>query len=178
MVEKKSGDTGELGVPGLQQWGGRVQEQWIPALRNSERRVKVYDEMARMSPTGSAMIQTTTMFMKSVTPQIIPSGDSDAEKEMAEHVERNLTTMTRSWEEIMGDIVWYIVYGFFDEEIVYERREDGKIYWRKWAPRHPITLDQWELDGNGGLQGMRQQWDTKSVFIPIEKLLHFTTTGA
>jgi hypothetical protein len=43
----------------------------------------------------------------------------------------------------MGDIVWYIVYGFFDEEIVYERREDGKIYWRKWAPRHPITLDQW-----------------------------------
>jgi phage gp29-like protein len=178
MAEKKTGKSGELGVPGLQQWGGRVQEQWIPALRNSEKRIKVYDEMARMSPTGSAMIQTTTMFMKSVTPQVIPSGDSDAEKEMAEHIERNLNTMSRSWEEVMGDIVWYIVYGFFDEEIVYEKREDGKIYWRKWAPRHPITLDRWEFDSSGGLQGMHQQWDSASVYIPIEKLLHFSTTGA
>jgi len=169
---------GEYGVPGLQQWDGCVQEQWITALRTNERRIKIYDEMARMSPTGAAMIQTTAMFMKSVAPQISPGGDSAIDIEMAEHVERNLHTMTRSWEEIMGDIVWYIVYGFFDEELVYERREDGKIYWRKWAPRHPITLDKWEFDSNGGLQGMHQQWDSDTVYIPIEKMLHFTTTGA
>jgi len=177
-MAKRTNANAEIGVPGLQQWGGCVQEQWIPALKNSERRIKVYDEMARMSPTGSAMIQTTTMFMKSVTPQVVPGGESATDKEMADHIERNLHTMSRSWEEIMGDIVWYIVYGFFDEEIVYEKREDGKIYWRKWAPRHPITLDKWELDDNGGLQGMWQQWDRRNVFIPIEKLLHFTTTGA
>jgi len=177
--EKNTGaPTGEFGVPGLQQWGGQVQEQWISSLRTSEKRVKIYDEMSRMNPTGSAMIQTTTMFMKSVAPQVTPGGDSAADIEMAEHIERNLHTMSRSWEEIMGDIVLYIVYGFFDEELVYEKRDDGKIYWRKWAPRHPITLDRWEFDDNGGLQGMHQQWDTKTVYIPIEKLLHITTTGA
>ena len=178
MAKKPVMNTGELGVPGLQQYGGSVQEQWIAALRSSDKRIKVYDDMARMSPTGSAMIQTTTMFMKSVAPQVIPGGDSAIEQEMALHIEDNLDSMTRSWEEVMGDIVWYIVYGFFDEEIVYERRDDGKIYWRKWAPRHPVTLDRWEFDENGGLKGMWQSWDQSSVFIPIEKLLHFTTTGA
>jgi len=178
MAKRPTVNVGEIGVPGLQQWGGSVQEQWISALRSSGKRIAVFDDMARMNPTGSAMIQTTTMFMKSVAPQVIPGGDSAIEKEMAMHVEENLDTMTRSWEEIMGDIVWYIVYGFFDEEIVYERRDDGKIYWRKWAPRHPVTLDRWEFDENGGLQGMWQAWEQSSAFIPIEKLLHFTTTGA
>ena len=175
---KAKAATGEYGVPGLQQWGGNVQEQWITALRTSEKRIKIYDEMSRMNPTGAAMIQTTTMFMKSVAPQVTPGGDSAVDIEMAEHVEHNLHTMSRSLEEIIGDIVLYIVYGFFDEELVYERREDGKIYWRKWAPRHPVTLDHWELDDNGGLHGMWQSWENSSVYIPIEKLLHFTTTGA
>ncbi|MHA2232907.1 MAG: phage portal protein family protein, partial [Candidatus Hodarchaeales archaeon] len=48
-----------------------------------------------------------------------------------------------------------------------------------WAPRHPTTLFRWEFDENNGLAGLWQQGppNYKTVFIPIEKLLHFSTTG-
>ena len=186
MAENKTGMMGELGYTGLTVYSGLPQEHWITALYTHSKRIQKYDEMYRYDPTVSAMISTTSMFMSQTDINVEAASTSRADMEAAEFLESNLTDMTKSWQEIMADIVLFMVYGFFDSEIVYWKRDgtksqfdDGRIGWRKWAPRHPTTLLNWEFDENWGLKGMVQQgppaW--KTVSIPIEKLLHFTTTG-
>jgi len=167
----------ELGYTGLDEWHGRVSEQWINDLRTSAKRVQTYDEMARMDSTGAAVLQTTSILLRGADIHVTPASQDDEDIEIADFIEHCLNDMSKSWQEVMGDIVHFLTYGFFDVEIVYKERNDGKIGWKKWAPRHPVTLDRWIFDENGGLQGMRQRTDRGDVEIPIEKLLHFTTTG-
>jgi len=178
--------SGELGYPGLNQYAGMVQEQWVSKLKSVDRKVKVFDEMYRLDPTASSMIKTTSMFMRGSEPRVKTAGSSAVDEEAKEFLSSCLHDMTKSWQELMSDIVLFLVYGWFDMEIVYWKRDgskskydDGRIGWRKWAPRHPNTLFRWEFDESGGLQGLIQQGppNYRTVYIPIEKLLHFTTTG-
>lgn len=177
---------GEFGVTGLKQYGGLVEEHWITSLNTSSKRIRVYDEMYRYDPTASAMIKTTEMFMCASQPRVEAASHSAADKEAAEFLESCLTDMTKSWQSIMSDIVLFLPYGFFDCEIVYWKRDgsksqfdDGRIGWRKWGPRHPTTVDSWKFDEHGGIEGMWQLDPNghKTVWLPVEKLLHFTTTG-
>ena len=177
---------GELGYTGLQQYHGLVQEHWVKSLSTHPKRIKMYDEIYRYDPTASAMVKITSMFMCNAEPRVETASTSATDMAAAEFLESCLFDMTKDWYDIMSDIVLFMVYGFFDQEIVYWRRDgkkskfaDGRIGWRKWAPRHPVTLDEWTFDENGGLQAMVQMCPStyKTATIPIEKLLHFTTTG-
>jgi hypothetical protein len=176
----------ELGVTGLEHYAGQTKEHWIPALNTNSKRIKVYDQIYRFDPTASTMIKTTSMFMSGSTPRVKPASDSAADRAAAQFIEECMFDMTKSWLEVMSDIVLFLPYGFFDMEIVYWRRDgtkskydDNRIGWRKWAPRHPSTLHKWEMDENGGISAMVQRappnYDTTT--LPIEKLLHFTTSG-
>jgi len=168
---------GELGVPGVDEWNGAIVSSWITELRTSDRKVKTYDEMSQVDPTGSAMLQTTSLFMQNVEVTVRPAGKEPVDVEKAAFLEQNLHGMSKSFTDIMSDIILMLAYGWMDLEIVYEKKEDGRVHWKKLPPRHPVTLDHWEWDDNYGLKGMWQNFDSKQVFIPIEKLLHFSTTG-
>ena len=168
----------EIGVPGLLEYNGNITESWVTDLRTSTRKVKVFDEISRLDPVGSAMLGTTKMFLQGSSIHVKPGGDTSADQDKADFLERNLNNMSKSFGDVLGDIVYFLVYGWMDVEIVYKKGDEGGVEWRKWAPRHPVTLDHWEFDDAGGLAGMWQNWQGTSVFIPIEKMLHFTTTGA
>lgn len=168
----------EIGVTGLDEYHGYVTEQWVADLRTHAGRVKIWDEISRLDPVGSAVLALSTVFMRGAGIGVEPASTSKPDLDAAAFVESCLHDMSKSFEETMADIVQFLAYGFFDVELVYKKRDDGRIGWRKWGPRHPVTLERWNLDKHGGLQGMWQQMDAASVYIPIEKLLHFTTTGA
>jgi len=169
--------TQELGVSGLNQYNGNITESWISDLRTNARKVEVFDEMSRLDAVGAAMLQTTSIFMQGAKVHVRPAGNLPEDKEKAEFLERALQTMQKPFEDVMSDISHFLVYGWFAQEVVYERRDDKRIYWKKWSPRHPITLDRWEIK-DGDMAGMWQDWDGTSVFIPAEKMLHFTTSGS
>lgn len=81
------------------------------------------------------------------------------------------------------------------EEIPSSKFNDGRIGWHKWALRAQTTIPRWYFDDNGEVRGMWQRvvnTDVRrkvtergsgssivgaEVFIPIEKLLLFRTTG-
>jgi phage gp29-like protein len=184
MPKNKLGS--ELGITGLLHWHGEVQDHFIADLKTSSKKIKTYDEMYRLDSTAATMINVSSMFMRNAGIDVEPASLSEEDLEAAEFLRECLHDMTSDFERVMADIVMFLPYGWMDMEIVYMKRDgkkskfdDGRIGWRKWAPRHPVTLDKWEFDANGGLQGMHQLGppDYKSTYIPIEKLLHFTTTG-
>jgi hypothetical protein len=101
--------------------------------------------------------------------------------------------MTQSWDDTLSAILTFLVYGFSFHEIVYKYRRgytndastrskynDGRIGWRKLPIRSQLTVQRWDFDSNGGIQGMYQMDPSASskglVFIPIEKAMLFRTT--
>ena len=81
---------GELGVTGLLQYSGYVQESWIQDLRTSSKKVKVFDEISRLDPVGAAMLQTTKMFLQGARVHVKPGGTEDIDREMADFLEDSL----------------------------------------------------------------------------------------
>jgi phage gp29-like protein len=107
-----------------------------------------------------------------------PASDDPAAKEAADLVYDNLFGgMTHTFDDFLRDALLALFYGFTVFEKVFEERDDY-IVWRKFAPRHPQTIERFLFDETGGLAGVRQvgldpQGRFRQVDIPIDKLLVF-----
>jgi len=194
QVEKRptSTDFGEVGSSGLTQYGGRVEQDFLRLLQG-ERASATYREMADNHPVIGAILHAIEMQFRSVEWTVQPSdSDSEASIDEAEFISGCLDDMSQSWSDTLSNILTMLVYGFSVNEIVYKRRlgpnnddassnfDDGRIGWRKLPIRAQNTIDGWDFDENGGIQGVYQNDMSSSkgrVLLPIEKVLLFRTTA-
>ncbi|MEO7397668.1 MAG: DUF935 family protein [Ilumatobacteraceae bacterium] len=168
--------TNEIGYSGNSVWSRFSNEEYNPMLRG-ELGVAKYNEMRR----SDAQVRMSLRLIK--TPVIDarwyvePASDSKVDREIAEFVWNNLTKqMTISWPQMLIETLLMLEYGWMAFEKVFEQ-VDGKIRWRKFAPRHPADLYEWEWDAKGGPEGIRffgPKGASDEVYIPIDKLLVFT----
>lgn len=182
----------ELGATGLTHWGGLIDEEWMRALRG-DRRWKVYREMRENDPIVAAVRFAIDMLIRQVRWSLSPAVANDqAAQDVSDFVNSCLYDMSTTWENTLTEILSFLDYGFAYHEIVYKKRvgpsqkdpsrrskhTDGKIGWRKLAPRSQDTLYKWEIDDTGGVQGFWQRDPNgyQEVLIPIQKALLFRTT--
>jgi hypothetical protein len=192
-VSKKSlgGLFMETGSTGLTQYAGRVDEEFLRALSGS-RRAKTLQEMSENDPVIGAALLGCNQMMLSANYRVQPAGDAKEDIEAAEFLESCMNDMSHTWDEFRTENLSRFIYGWSYHEIVYKKRngpqredgevpssqfDDGRIGWRKLAPRSQTTLDRWEFDDEGGVKGLWQAAppDNQPTFIPIFKALHFTT---
>lgn len=179
----------ELGTTGLTHWSGRIDEEWIRELRDTQR-WKTYREMRENDPVIGAILFAVDMLMRQVTWQVQPASDAQEDLKAAEFLETCLIDMSQTWESTQSEIISFLPFGFSYHEIVYKRRlgdsrdptrrskfADGRIGWRKIPTRAQETLDRWELDDGGGVQAFIQNAPPhyREVSIPIERALLFRT---
>ena len=186
------GVTQELGVSGLLQYSGRVSEEWLARLQG-ERGRRIFREMADNDETIGAILFAIEMLMRGVHWNVQPFSEAPEHKEQAEFVESLQDDMSHTWSDLIAEILTMLVYGFHAAEIVYKRRvgpgetdptkrsrhTDGRIGWRKLAPRAQETIYLWRFDSDGGITGLSQQppQGGQLIEIPIDKLLLFRTTS-
>jgi hypothetical protein len=88
------------------------------------------------------------------------------------------------------DILLMCDYGYMAFEKVYKFGDDGKVHLQKLAPRHPLDIQRWEYDFNGGPDGCVMYSNPYSgpsdvtpgtgmdpfveIFIPINKMVVFS----
>jgi len=183
-------------------WGGRQQEG-LRELRGKAGRIK-FSEMRRNNPVIGASMFAVESYLRAVQVMAEPASDSAEDVESAEFLDQAINDMSFTWDDELLFILTMLEQGFMPLEVVYKLRrgrnprpyggikdpapsrfDDGKIGWRKWAPRPPLSLtpgNEWTYDDNGGIQGINQDVTTakgsESVPIPIESLLLFRTTPA
>ena len=188
-----STDFMELGSAGLIQYGGQVQEDFIQQLQG-KRGIANYREMADNDPVVGAIMHAIEMLMRKVDWSVDASDVEDEQAlSYAAFVSSCMTDMSVSWDDTLSSILSFLTYGFSVHEIVYKRREgydgdapsrhdDNLIGWKKLPIRGQSTIYDWDIDKNGGINGVIQQqelgetWGRDNVFIPIEKMLLFRTT--
>jgi len=188
-----STDFMELGSAGLIQYGGQVQEDFIQQLQG-KRGIANYREMADNDPVVGAIMHAIEMLMRKVDWSVDASDVEDEQAlSYAAFVSSCMTDMSVSWDDTLSSILSFLTYGFSVHEIVYKRREgydgdapsrhdDNLIGWKKLPIRGQSTIYDWDIDKNGGINGVIQQqelgetWGRDNVFIPIEKMLLFRTS--
>lgn len=181
----------EIGRTGLVQFSGYIREE-IQRELAGPRWIRNVREMTSNDPVVAAAFFAIDKLTRQVTWEIQPSSDDNADQEIAEFVRGCLfEDMSQPWRETVGEVHSYLPWGWSYHELVYKRRNgesrdpsqnskfnDGRIGWRKWPVRAQESLQRWQFDDNGGIQGMHQLAPPsyRSVLIPIEKALLFRTS--
>jgi phage gp29-like protein len=152
-------------------------DEYLPEL-SFPRSITVYTRMRRSDATVQALELAITLPIRATDWDVQPASDDPTAKEAADLVYDNLFGgMTHTFDDFLRDALLALFYGFTVFEKVFEERDDF-IVWRKFAPRHPQTIERFLFDETGGLAGVRQvgfdpQGRFRQVDIPIDKLLVF-----
>ena len=183
----------EIGIPGLKQRNGYVNEEFHPQLQGT-RANRIYAEMQDNDATVGAMLFVVEMIVRQASWDVRPFSDDQQDIDAAGFIDSCRDDMSSTWDEFLSECLSFLPYGWSYFEEVYKirrgpgeqnsqyksRHSDGRIGWRKLAIRGQETLERWELDENGGIQGMWQSPMAidqsvlrEPVFIPISKALLF-----
>lgn len=181
----------ELGATGLNARSGFVIEEFLPALQG-DKAAKVYRQMGDNDPIAGAMMLVVDMLIKQVEWPVEPASDAANDREAAEFLESVMHDLSQPWKAVVSEALTMVQYGWSWIEEVYKTRggpdqedptrrskhADGRVGWRKLAPRAQDTLWRWEFDEDGGVRAMIQQPPPDYVLrrIPIEKSLLFRTS--
>lgn len=169
-------DMTEIGVHGTPIWSGIITEEYNTNLRGTDG-LAIYDKMRRSDGDVAAILAVLQLPIRATRWYIQPVSEAPQDKDIADWLHNALfEAMTITWDDFLRQALTMLDFGFSCFEKVYElRKADGKIGWRKLAPRLQTTKWQWELDETGGPAGMWQMAPPayKKTFLPIDKLLLF-----
>lgn len=187
-VSKAAPDMTELGHSGLEQYGGRIDDDILNQLRGVQK-MRTFQEMSENDPIIGAMLYALEVLLKPLTWTVEKGGDSPQDLEAADYLESILEDMSHTMADFLSEWMACPVFGFCPFEIVLKKRNgenrepgkasrytDGLLGVRKLAVRHPMTRDRWLFDDEGGIQAMVQDgpsWGGAQITLPIEKLLLF-----
>jgi len=186
---------GELGAAGLNRYGGTVDNDFIKDLERATSRFKIFTEMRLNDPVIGAILFLVEQMLRRVVWMVEPSDPTDdVAVERAEFIESCMADMSHTWNDFISEAITFLPYGWSWFEQVFKKRlgpkpknyckdpapslhNDGLVGWRKFAVRAQESLDRWDFDENGGIQGMYQRPapDYVERYIPIDKSLLFRT---
>jgi hypothetical protein len=195
------GPMTEIGFSGLRASSGYVFEELLSTLQGDRGR-KIYREMADNDATVGAILSAITLTLRGVSWRAEPhKGDEKSQEAQnyAEFAGSLLDDMSHTWPDFITECLTMTAYGWSWHEAVYKRRggpdqtdptqrskyDDGYIGIRKLAPRGQDALDRWDLQDDGGINGMFQNppYQTPAnvgrgvIYLPIERSLLFRTTS-
>jgi predicted ABC-type ATPase len=189
--KKKPGPTQEIGVSGLKVFSGVVSEEFLQKLQGPKA-VAVYREMSDNDATVGALLMAIELMCRAVDWECEPTDTSKEAEDAAEFVKSLFEDMSHTYEDFIAEALTMLVFGWSYFETVYKRRvgplekdpakrskfDDGLIGVRKLAPRSQDTLLRWEMQDDGGIDGMTQlpPQGGAEITLPIEKCLLFRTT--
>ena len=175
---KKFSSRQEVGASGTTNFQGYIDtDEYKQQLMGTELYTTV-DKMRWSDASVQAALLLCELPIRSTEWDIEPADETAQSKEIADFVKDNLFQgLQTSWEDVLRQILLMHPYGCMVFEVIYKMTEDGKIGWRKWAPRMPRTIEKWNVDANGELESIVQRAYKNNNYIeitlPIQKLMVF-----
>ncbi|QOZ25298.1 hypothetical protein [Bradyrhizobium sp. CCBAU 51753] len=183
---------GEIGVSGLKVFSGYLNEEYLPELRGQQA-IKVYRQMSETDPVVNAVLTAVTLILRAVDWRVEPANDSGEAQKEAEFAQSLLTDMSHTWGDTVAEIMSMLSFGWSYHEMVLKRRvgpdqndgstrskyTDGRIGIRKLPIRSQDSLQRWEMQQDGGIDGLWQMppQGGQTLFVPINRALLFRTTS-
>lgn len=163
--------TKELGSTGLTQFAGFIHQDFMREWRGAQA-YKNANEMRLNSPVIAALLNAIEQSVRSV--EWNWTSEAGEEDPRLDIINESIDGMSHSWNDHIIEALTCLPFGFSVFEIVY-KREGGRLLWRKFAIRGQDTVEKWDIEKDGGIQGLTQVSGFQHVYLPIEKLLLYRT---
>jgi hypothetical protein len=189
----------ELGYTSMSPWTSWTRDENVPQLRD-KLGTRTYYDMKRNDGTVRGSLRMVKTPIQAAHWFIEPGADTTIAHNIAEFIQKCLfDDLNVGWSQVLDDILLMFDYGYMLFEKVYKFENDnlatGKVILRKLAPRHPLDINEWIFDANGGPSGVvmdpfvpygnqygaaRSDSQLESIgmslgeFIPINKLVIFS----
>lgn len=120
--------------------------------------LRMYDKMRRNDGTVRGTLRLVKTPVLAANWFVEPASDKPLDKKKAEYVWKNLTEwMCIDWSQFLTESLLMLDFGFYMFEKVFAHGEDvtgdptakGKIVWKKFAPRHPMDIQEVYFENNG-----------------------------
>lgn len=142
----------EMGYSSPSPWTSWTRDERVPELMD-KRGLRTYYDMKRADGTVRGALRLLKTPVMGGRWFIEPASDSTIDKNIAAFVEKNLMQdLNVPWSRIIEDALLMCEYGYMPFEKVYDN-VDGKTVLTKLAPRHPMDIQEWLWDENGGPEG-------------------------
>jgi hypothetical protein len=188
----------ELGVAGGRDYRQGIRYDDLTVELRGQWGIRRFREMRDNDPTVGSILAGIEMLArgakwtfkpaKTQTRPQLPSTEEGDDTEVAvskpkdenvAFVEDVMNDMDFTFEEFISDAMTMLPYGFSLFEMIFKRREDGRIGIRKLGPRAQWTIESFDVDPGGVMLGAWQQtWNGGRVYIPASRLLNFRTTSS
>jgi hypothetical protein len=167
---------GEIGTTGHSNYSQLIREDYNSDLRGIQG-IRLYDRMRKSDGQVRSTLRLVKTPVMAARWYVEPGGDRLKDQKIAKEIEQNLFNwMTMSWPQLLTEILLMLDFGYYMFEKVYAVK-DGKIIWKKFAPRHPLDVMQWHFDDHGGptaAEFFPLEGAAGPFIIPIEKLAVFS----
>ena len=180
-----------IGSSGTEIFSGYFDEDYLDALKNSERAV-VFDKMRRSDPQVMMCLSAVKNPIKSASAEILPAGDDSYYHNDARLIEKILfESMATPFPRFLSEALTMIEFGFSMFEVTHKnfinspvKDNEGNTILNSYTGirniswRSPKTIDQWNLNKETGeLESVLQlaYGDlARDAEIPAKYLLLFT----
>lgn len=143
----------ELGYTSMSPWTAWTRQENNPDLRDKQGIRKYYD-MKRQDGAVRGSLRLLKTPIQAARWFIQPASDSPADVKIAKFVHDCLFKgLNVAFSQVLDDVLLMFDYGYMVFEKVYQIK-DGKVVFKKLAPRHPLDIQQWVFDDNGGPAGI------------------------
>jgi hypothetical protein len=173
-------DLRELGFTSPSPYTSWTREEWNPKLRD-QLGIREYYKMKRADGIVRGALRLLKTPIEAGRWFVKPATQSSRDKKIARFVEKNLfEDLNVTWSNLLSDILLMCDYGYIALEKVWKMNSEGQLVYRKLAPRHPLDIQEWRYDGEGGPNGCvmfpteANGMDLTEKFIPISKLAVFS----
>jgi hypothetical protein len=176
----------EIGTSSPSPFTSFVRREYNPKLLGLEG-LKVYDQMRKSDGTVRGSLRLIKTPVLAARWFVDPKRETDGSVKKVNQTAADFVTscfreyMSISWPQMLTEALLMCDFGYYMFEKVWENRViDGTLrtVLKKLAPRHPMDVEMWEYDSNGGPAGAWFYSPTGLIqdryFIPIDKLLVFT----
>ena len=171
---------------GLNIWGGRIMEDYLPELRGKAG-IAVFNEMRKGNPIAGGFIRAIEMAFRSVTWIDIPYVNDEEGMKRAAFLTSVRKDMRDPWAVIMANATTVLPFGHAPFEITFKHRNgkkgkqtsefsDGKIGLENLDLISQDTIERWETEQNSSdviAITQRPAPTFKEITIPMEKVVNF-----
>ncbi len=170
----------EMGYASPSPFTSWTREERVGELRD-KLGVRKYYDMKRADGTIRGALRLVKTPVMAARWFVEPASESTIDKNIAKFVSDNLfEKLNMPWHRVLEDALLMCDYGYMPLEKVFDYDPDDKtkLILKKLAPRHPLDVQMWEFDLNGGPNGLimdaTEANGFSQIYIPIEKMVVFT----
>lgn len=177
---KQAGAFGVNGTHGYVVNSGHLTSQDTNAALQGNQKWKTYDDLAANVSIVAASIRAFLNLIARTEWTVNPAKDldgeesSDAAKQAAELVEKAIHNMNTPWSKVTQRASTFKFLGFHFAEWQARRNEDGTVGFENMHFRPCHTIERWDVDEHGYLNGVwqRSPMTGRELYLPKAKLLY------